>query len=105
MRYAFAPFLLTFGQERHVLTTRRCGQLRLAHLGDAALFWAGHSVNEELARMLPVLLVHFAAVCESWCRNVLISDRVFRDALPADVHVLPLELSFCSDSLSAGLVV
>ena len=40
---------------RDVLTTRRCGLPRVAHLGDAAPFWAGHPSNVVLARMLPVL--------------------------------------------------
>ena len=70
-----------------VLTTRRCGLLRVDHLGDVALSWVGRSVNEELARMLPVLPLGFAAVCECWRRVFWIIDRGFQDALPAGGHV------------------
>ena len=90
---------------RDVLTTRRCGLLRVAHLGDAAPFWAGHPINEVLARMLPVLAIGFAAVCDCWCRSFQISARGLQDALPADAHVEPLQPRFCGDGLSAGLVV
>ena len=69
----------------------RCGLLHVAHLGDAAPFFAGHPINEVLARMFPVLPLGFAAVCEWWCRSFKISARDLQDALPEDAHVEPLE--------------
>ena len=55
--------------------------------------------------MFPVLPLGFAAVCEWWCRSFKISARDLQDALPEDAHVEPLQLGFCGDGLSAGLVV
>ena len=53
--------------QRDVLTTRRCGLLRVARLGQSAFEWAGHSINERLARVSPVSSIGVTPVCECWC--------------------------------------
>ena len=64
--------------QRDVLTTRRCGLLHVAHLCDSAFDWAGHSINERLARMSPVSSIGVAPVCGSWCAMSICVTVVFK---------------------------
>jgi hypothetical protein len=52
--------------------------LRVAHLGDSAFDWAGHSINERLARMSPVSWIGVTPVCAGWCAMSTCVTVVFK---------------------------
>jgi hypothetical protein len=84
--------------QRDVLTTRRCGLLRVVHLGGCVVGWAGQSINERSARVSPVPSIVAAAVC-ACCVSFQINGLGFRDALTGDVDVYPLQPNFRSGGL------
>ena len=97
--------------QRDVLTTRRCGLLRVVHLGESAVGWMGRSINEKSARVSPVPSIGVAAVC-ACCVSFRISNPGFRDALTEHVHVYPCsrtsaavacQLALCRDDIHCGL--
>jgi hypothetical protein len=77
--------------------------LRVVHLGESAVGWAGRSINEKSARVSPVPSIGVAAVC-ACCVSFQISNPGFRDALTEHVDVYPLQPNFCGGGLSAGPV-